>query len=498
MRVFSRIALVSLAVLVLAAPTAFCQPVQANCPLTLVGTNPAVTAFYQSPHGVFRSGSLVFVLRGQVLTTYTATDLGDLSVAREDFLGTLGARETTGGVAFAGGFLYVSSEAGLEIFDLRAVRAGGSPPVLVSRTMGLHYRRLAVTGTTLAALFPAVDLPCYPGTTTSCYNTIDLFNVSNLASPVRVGSITSLGSSIAGFNDIAFNFGTLIATGVGGTIAYNVTNPAQPVTVVADPTPGKFLVSNGTSFVGIGNDTSILTFVAAPPGSTAVFLTPLTLHTLATLRPEHGNPIMFHPQAFIDDSGGRLITLVDELDPQTLQPARTFAFDVFDYGVTMFEGRDPRVYEQVSYTQGDEVKYNPVAVGPFVYVIGEQTGLQTYGACGQVTGRIEWDSTLALPCGGADIHGWVTGALKIANVELFLDSGSLGSATISGPPRTDIASTTPVTGWRINVNLDSTTRGDHLLRAVGTDINGNRRQFSSQRVFFPGPGRNCFTRRRSS
>ena len=189
---------------------------------------------------------------------------------------------------------------------------------------------------------------------------------------------------------------------------------------------------------------------------------------------------------------------MDEIDPQTLLAARTFAFDVFDYGVPMFEGKDPREYEQVSYTQGDEVKYNPLAVGPNVFVIGEVTGLQQYGACGQLTGQIEWTSTAALPCGGADIHGWVTGANRIANVELFLDSGSLGSASLTGPARNDIPSTTPVQPWRISVNLDATARGDHLLRVVGTDINGNRRQFGSQRVFFSGPGSNCFTRRRST
>ena len=82
--------------------------------------------------------------------------------------------------------------------------------------------------------------------------------------------------------------------------------------------------------------------------------------------------------------------MVDEMDPQTLQPARTFAFDVFDYDVPMFEGKDPREYEQVSYTQGDEVKFNPLAVGPFVYVIGEVSGLAEL-RCVRPDGRpIEW------------------------------------------------------------------------------------------------------------
>src|SRR5207248_4163991 len=106
----------------------------------------------------FRFGNLVFVLRGQALTTYNVTDVGDIQTpAREDFIGTLGGRESAGGVAFNNGFLYVSSDAGLEIFDLRGVRAGGSAPALISRTPNLHYRRLAISGNTLAGVFPAYD-----------------------------------------------------------------------------------------------------------------------------------------------------------------------------------------------------------------------------------------------------------------------------------------------------------------------------------------------------
>jgi hypothetical protein len=67
-----------------------------------------------------------------------------------------------------------------------------------------------------------------------------------------------------------------------------------------------------------------------------------------------------------------------------------------------------------------------------------------------------------------------------------------------GPPRLDVVSTTPVQSWRISVNLDNTPKGDHVLRLVGTDINGNRRQFASQRIFFNGPPNNCFTRRRAT
>ena len=49
-----------------------------------------------------------------------------MQIAREDFIASLAGRETKGGVAFSNGLLYISSEAGLEIYDLRNVRAGGS------------------------------------------------------------------------------------------------------------------------------------------------------------------------------------------------------------------------------------------------------------------------------------------------------------------------------------------------------------------------------------
>lgn len=499
MRVFLRIVLSSMAAALFLAPVALASHLEADCPLQLVATNPPASAFYTSPHGVFRSGSQVFALRGQTVTTYTVTDLGDLTVAREDFVGALGARESDGGVAFANGFMYISSEAGLEVLDLRNTRPGGSPPVLVARIPGLHYRRMAVANNLLAAVYPATDLPCAPllGSTT-CFNNVDLYDVSNTSNIHRVGQVSSFLTEAVAWNDVAFNYGFLVATGFGGTFAYNVSNPASPVRIATDATPGIFLASNGSNFLGIGNDEAILTEIIQVPGPSSVFFNPFELHTLATLRVDRTNPIAFHHQAWIDDSAGRLIAMVDEIDPHTLQPARTFAFDTFDYAVPMYEGSDPRIYEQVSYTLIDEVKYNPVAVGPYVYVIGERSGLQSYGVCGQMDGRIEWTTPQALPCGGAEIHGWVTGATKIANVEIFLDGGSLGAATLTGPPRTDVPSTTPVTPWRINVNLDTTPKGEHVLRAVGTDILGNRRQFSSVRVVFGGPGQNCFTRRRAS
>jgi hypothetical protein len=130
-----------------------------------------------------------------------------------------------------------------------------------------------------------------------------------------------------------------------------------------------------------------------------------------------------------------------------------------------------------------------------VYVIGESTGLQSYGACGQVTGRIELDGPHQLTCGGSEIHGWVTGAQRIVNVELFLNNTSLGAASL-GPSRTDVSSTTPVSMWRIGVNLDATARGEYQLRAIGTDALNNRRQFAYKTIFFEGPGKNCTTPRR--
>src|SRR3954453_20608619 len=153
MRVFSRLALVVLAVAGLSAPTGVADQYQASCPLTLVSTNAGPTAFNQSPHGLFRFGSQVFALRGQTLTTYTVTDLGDMQVAREDFIGSMAARESNGGRTFANGLPYLRHRAGIEVFDLRNVRPGGNAPLLLSRTPNVHYRRLAVFGNLLAALF---------------------------------------------------------------------------------------------------------------------------------------------------------------------------------------------------------------------------------------------------------------------------------------------------------------------------------------------------------
>jgi hypothetical protein len=495
MRVFSRIALVVLVGIFSALPLS-ADHFTAECQLSLVSTNEPETGFGLSPHGVFRYGSQVFALRGQTLTTYAITDLGDMSVAREDFIGSLGAHESNGGVVFGGGYLYLSTQAGLEIYDLRGVRADGSAPVLVSRTPGLHYRRLALNGSLLAGVYPATDYPCYTNGTSYCHNEIHLISVANMNNPSRVGTISTLSSGLfQGFNDVAFNHNFLVATGVVGTYIFNVSNPSNPSLVTLSNSPGTFLVSNTSNLLGIGNEGSIEVWTLSSLGTFAR----QAIYTLPALTVDRTNPIMFHPQAWFDDQNGRLITMIDEKDPHTLQPARTIAFDVFDFTVPMWEGSDPRGYEAVSYITPDEVKYNPIAVGPYVYTIGSMSGLQTWGACGQMSGRIEWESSSTMNCGGADIHGWVTGTQKIVNVELFLDSGALGAASLLNTyPRNDVPSRTPVTTWRVNVNLDQQVRGDYTLRAVGTDSLGNRRQFASKRVFFPGPGQNCTARRRTA
>lgn len=492
MRVMSRVALVAVVLLAVSVPVS-ADHMLADCPLTLVGNNPAATDFNLSPHGAFRSGNLIYVLRGQALTTFTVTELGDLQVAREDFIGSLAARDTQAGVAFQNGFLFISSEAGLEIFNLQNVRAGGSAPALVSRTPGIHYRRLAVEGTVLAALWPTNDLPCFPTFTSFCFNTIDLFNISSMTNVFKAGSISSTASrNFLGFNDITFNQGFLVAAAEGGTTLFNVSNPAAPATLGQLGPRGTFLVSNGTNLLGIGVDNQIRVFTVSLGG----FLTQVTLFTLAAEGIDRANPIMFHPQGYFDEMNGRLITMIDERNPFTLRPARTIAFDVFDMTVPLWEGSFNRGYETVSYVAPDEVKWNPVAVGSNVYTIGEVSGVQTWGACGVAAGRIEWDGTQALNCGGAEIHGWVTGERKIANVEVFLDNGSLGPATLTGLPRTDISSRTPVQTFKIAVNLDQTARGEHTIRAVATDALGVRRQFAAQRIFFGGPGANCTNRRR--
>ena len=495
MRVISRVALVVTFLLLASAATA--DHYIGECPLSLVDSTPAVTDFDLSPHGVFRSGNLVYVLRGNVLTTYSTNDTGNLTIAREDFIGSLAARETEGGTAFANGFLYVSSEAGLEIFDLSNTRAGGTAPVRRSITPNLHYRRIAVDGSRLAGLYPATDLPCYPqgSITPQCTNQIDIVDVSNPAAPGVVGVIPALSfSQFRGINDIAFNYGLLMVVSEEGLTAVDISSPTSIVRPGFIPIPGKWLVTNGTDIIGIGNDSTVH-LVRVRPMSPYFTLTALfTIPQYLTI--DRANRIRFSRNAWWDEGNGRLVTMVEEVDPMTLRAARTIAFDVFDITVPLFEGQAERIFEDVTMLNDEEVKHNPVVVGPFVYVIGEETGLQSYGACAQVTGRIELDSPRQLTCNGANLWGWVTGQQKIVSVEVLLNNTPLGAATLGGPLRTNVSSNTPVSPWQIRINLDATARGEYQLRAIGTDILGRRRQFASRRVFFEGPGQNCSTVRR--
>ncbi len=490
MRVWSRIALVVVSLFLAAASQA------ANCPLSLAGQTPPATDFGLSPHGIFRSGALVYALRGQILTTYTTNDVGNLQVAREDFLGSLAGRENEGGVAFSDGFLFVSTEVGLEIFDLRNVRAGGSAPVLVHRAAGISYPRIAVNGNRLAGLHPASELPCNPSST--CLNQIDLFDITTLASPSYLGSILSNSNfRLRGINDIAFHGSTLVVLTEESLLAMNISNPALPFFVAINDRPGDWLVSNGADFLAVGNDT-YFDIYNVRPGMTPFFTRTHLLSIPMYLTIDRVNEIRFSRNAFWDETNARFVTMIDEVDPMTLDAARTIAFDVFDFRVSQFEGSAQRVYEDVTLLTDDEVKHSPVTVGPYVYVLGETTGLQTYGSCGIAAGRIELEGTNYLICGGTEIHGWVTGPNRIVNVELFLDNTALGAATLGGPPRSDVSSPYPVTMWRVGVNLDAQTAGERTLRAVATDALGTRRQFAIKPLFFQGPGKNCVTPRRRS
>ncbi|MEO8382091.1 MAG: hypothetical protein ABI779_20690 [Acidobacteriota bacterium] len=496
MRVWSRLALV--VVVLSLSSAAFADHLQGECPLSLVDSTPAARPFDLSPHGVFRFGTLVYVLRGNILATYGTNDTGNLTIIREDFLTDLRARETEGGVAFSNGFLYISSEAGLEIYDLTNTRANGTAPRRRSVTPGLHYRRLAVTGNRLAGLYPSTDLPCYPlgSATPLCNNQIELLDVTNPDAPGIIGVIQSRSRvEYRGLNDIAFNQGYLMVLSEEGLSGVDISNPAAPLRIFTAAFPGKWLVSNGTNFVAVGRDHDINLF-SVRPGMAPFFLRNSLLTLPQYLTIERSNPIRFSRNAFWDESNARLITMIEEVDQMTLDAARTIAFDVFDLTLPLYEGSAERIYEDMTLLNDEEVKWNPVVVGPFVYVIGEATGLQSYGSCGQVTGRIELDGPHHLACGGAEIHGWVTGELKITGVEVFLNNTPLGPATLGTTPRNDVSSATPVTPWRIKVNLDSTVRGEYQLRVIGTDILGRRRQFGSQTIFFEGPGSNCVTPRR--
>ncbi|HVR42677.1 MAG TPA: hypothetical protein VMS56_04465 [Thermoanaerobaculia bacterium] len=461
----------------------------ADCPLSLVGATPAITTFDDSPHGVFQNGSVVYLLRGQNLTTLESTEVGDLVVLREDFLDEMANRDPEGGTVYNNGYLYVSGDAGLETWDLRNVHQNGTSPALVGRIAGAHYRRMAANGNVLAATYPAKDLPCAPNALLGCQNWIDIYSIADPANPVLVRRMMS-GTLFIGFQDVAFASNYLYTTTMNGTFGFNVSNPGSPALVLANATVGEFLATNGTGLLAVGQETRVGMFTVRSDGALNFF----SVFTLPSIV-NRANSLMFHPEAWVSDT--RLITMIDEKNPMTGRSARTIAFDVFDFTVPFFEGFDDRIYENVSFTTADERLFNPVAVGPFVYVVGEVSGTQKWGACGMMAGRIQLDSVRSLSCGGAEIHGWVTGEHRIVNVEVFLDGDFLGNANF-GSPRHDIVTSNPVMTWRIPVDLDDTPRGDRVLRAVGTDALGNRFQFASAELFFPGPGSNCTSRRRAS
>jgi hypothetical protein len=404
-------------------------------------------------------------------------------------------------VAFANGFLFVSSEAGLEIYDLRNTRVGGTAPVLLHRAANFHYRRMAVSGNRLAGLFPTTDMPCYPragAASAACPSTIDILDITTLTNPQRVASIQSTTRpDYRGFNDVAFNSGFLIGLSEEAVLAFDVSALPFVREISVSRRPGKWLVSNGADFLAVGNDKAIDVYQVRP-GVAPFFLRYKYLTLPEYVRIGRANEIRFNRNASWDEANARLVTLIEEVSPMTLEPARTVAFDVFDFTVAQFEGAAERIYEQVTMLSEDEVKHNPVSVGQYIYVVGEESGIQSWGSCGVAAGRIELDSPFNLTCGGAQLHGWVTGQQKIVNVELFLNTTALGAAALGGPLRYDVSSPTPVTQWRLPVNFDAVARGEYQLRAVATDALGNRRQFSMKRVFFQGPGQNCTNPRRRS
>ena len=286
----------------------------------------------------------MFALRGQTLTTYTVTDLGDMQIAREDFIGALAARETKGGVAFNAGFLYVSSEAGLEIYDLRNVRAGGTAPILVSRTPGLRYHRLAISGNVLAALYPghrpAVLRERHARPIPNCFNQIDIYNVANPLAPGPRQHALDVPQPARRLQRHRLQLRRPRRRGQRrhGRLEHHQSRRADARRRRSPFRARSWSATARTSSASATTRRSSPTR-SRPTGPT--FFTPFTYHSTANLQVERANPIIFHPQAAFDEANGRLITMIDELDHQTLQPARTIAFDVFDYATAMLRRARP-------------------------------------------------------------------------------------------------------------------------------------------------------------
>src|SRR5258708_12941001 len=109
-------------------------------------------------------------------------------------------------------------------------------------------------------------------------------------------------------------------------------------------------------------------------------MNPSAISTLQARTIERSNPIMFHHQGYFDEPNGRMITMIDEKDMDTLQPARTIAFDVFDFTVPFGSGSDPRPNENVSYVTPHEVKFHPTTAAPSVYLSAPPSRIQNYVA----------------------------------------------------------------------------------------------------------------------
>jgi len=105
MRFHLRKSLLLVLILAVVTPGLRADHLVADCPLSLVGTTAPSRPFTNSPHGIFRNGSVIYALRGDRLTTLSINPVGEIVVAREDALAPLTSREDEGGVAYSNGFL---------------------------------------------------------------------------------------------------------------------------------------------------------------------------------------------------------------------------------------------------------------------------------------------------------------------------------------------------------------------------------------------------------
>jgi hypothetical protein len=508
LRVFGRAGLV---VALSVVPALFSQ-VTTQCPLTLISTDKVSAEGGVSPHGLFVYGSRAFELRGRTLATLDVSDFGDMQIAREDAIDSLSAADPSAAVAFSDGLLYVSGGPGLEIFDLRSVRAGGNAPILVSRTAGLHYERIAVSGDIFAGIVvPALGATCAPVSDHACANSLDFIDIGNPAAPLLVRSVSSAGIDDR-FNDVAFAGRGLFAPGMVRTWSFVVEHPSSAVLAGSIPLPGAFVSTNGAKFgrwcagpllgpctspayVVIGSNTqlSLLTFDANDPENLPLHLGAIyTLPHLTT----GGDSIAFHPQVAFDEIAGvRMVAMIDQLDPERVFPTRTLAFDIFDLQAAVPSDPNRRSFETISYTNSDEIKSDPVATGRFLHVTATGGGLETWGGCDEVTGRIATDDFPKLTCSDVEVHGTVRSATTISVVDVLLDNLYIGTATLSAVTGEVGSPGAPLQTWSLRTNFGIVARGDHRLTAVAMDVNLKEHKFASQTVFLAGT--TCTHRRRA-